>query len=238
MILAITDIMRGHDALENYLEWVRRGAPGVESRILSVATSPREYLLACDGLLLTGGGDVHPKFYGREDALPVVKEVRVERDEFEFLLIREALVAQMPILGICRGCQVFNVALGGSLVPDLLSLGINSHRNGAGGKQTHPLQLVPGTGLHSLLGSDNGVVNTSHHQSVERPGKGLRVTASAPDGVIEGLEWEDPVGKPWIQMIQWHPERAWGESHSFSREILKAFIGAMEDRGVNEGKRN
>lgn len=231
MIIGVTDILRGHDALENYLRWVRTGAPGVETRILSTADSNGDDLQACDGLLLTGGGDVHPKFYGRDDALEIVREVKAERDEFEFRLIREALLARKPILGICRGCQVFNVALGGTLIPDLPGAGFRSHAKGEAGNNTHGVRIVPGTGLRSLLGADSGRVNTSHHQSVDTAGKDLRVTAASDDGAVEGLEWKDPAGKPWIQMVQWHPERAWGEDHSFSRRILEGFVSAMGVHG-------
>jgi putative glutamine amidotransferase len=227
MIIAVTDILRGHDALENYLLWVRRGAPELETRILSAAASNGADLQACDGLLLTGGGDVHPKFYGRDDALGSVKEVRVERDEFEFRLIRESLLARKPILGICRGCQVFNVALGGTLIPDLPGAGFRTHAKGETGSNTHGVHILPGTGLRSLLGADWGTVNTSHHQSVDTPGKGLRVTATSDDGVVEGLEWKDAAGRSWIQMVQWHPERAWEEEHSFSRKILEGFLSAL-----------
>jgi putative glutamine amidotransferase len=234
MIIGVTDILRGHDALDNYLRWVRIGAPEVETRILSAAAPNGEDLQVCDGLLLTGGGDVHPKFYGREDALGIVKEVKVERDEFEFRLIHEALLARKPILGICRGCQVFNVALGGTLIPDLPGAGFLTHAKGEAGSNTHGVHIVPGTGLRSLLGADGGAVNTSHHQSIDKPGKDLRVTATSDDGVVEGLEWKDAAQKPWIQMVQWHPERAWGLEHSFSRRILEGFvsaIGATRERG-------
>jgi putative glutamine amidotransferase len=227
MIIAVTDTLRGQDALENYLRWLRSGPPGVDTRILSAAASNGGDLLACDGLLLTGGGDVHPKFYGREDALGIVREVSADRDEFEIALIREALRARKPILGICRGCQVFNVALGGTLIPDLPGAGYRTHAKGEAGSKTHGLHLVPGTGLRSLLGVDGGTVNTSHHQAVEKPGKDLRVTATSDDGVVEGLEWKDAAGKPWIQMVQWHPERASGQDHSFSRTILEGFVAAM-----------
>jgi putative glutamine amidotransferase len=230
MIVAVTDTLRGHDALQNYLRWLRLGAPEVETRILSAADSHGDDLHLCDGLLLTGGGDVHPKFYGRDDALGIVRDVNVERDEFEITLIRESLRARKPILGICRGCQIFNVALGGTLIPDLPGAGYRTHARGESGGNTHGVHIVPGTGLRSLLAADSGMVNTSHHQAVERPGKDLRAAATSDDGVVEGLEWKDAAGKPWIQMVQWHPERAWGEEHSFSRRILEGFVAALGAR--------
>jgi len=229
MNLGLTDILRGQDALDNYLAWVEQGSPRVETRILKASDPPAAVLDGCDGLLLTGGGDVHPRFYGNENALPLAREVKAERDEFEFRLIHQALTRDLPILGICRGCQVFNVAMGGTLVPDLESAGFDTHTKAPGGNRTHAIRINAGSGLLALLGG-SGMVNTSHHQAVDKPGRDLRVVATADDGVVEGLEWRDPKGKSWMIMVQWHPERAWGDNHSFSEQILMAFLNAMERR--------
>jgi putative glutamine amidotransferase len=226
MILGMTDIMREHDALGNYLAWVQRGSSRVEPRILKVSDAEAAHLDGCDGLLLTGGGDVHPRFYANAEALPLAKEVKVERDEFEFRLIHAALAGNLPILGICRGCQVFNVAMGGTLLPDLERAGFASHGKGPEGNRTHDIHMKSGSGLHALFG-EGGEVNTSHHQAVDRPGKDLQVVASSHDGVVEALEWRDPTARSWMLMIQWHPERAWGENHSFSEKILEVFLEAM-----------
>jgi putative glutamine amidotransferase len=227
MILGLTDIMQGQDALDNYLAWIEQGSPRVEPRILKANKAPAAPLDGCDGLLLTGGGDVHPKFYRNKKALALARGVRVERDEFEFRLIREALARRLPILGICRGCQVFNVAKGGTLVPDLESAGFGTHAKATEGNRTHAIRINAESGLHALLGG-GGLVNTSHHQAVDKPGRDLRVVATADDGVVEGLDWRDPMGKSWMMMVQWHPERAWGDSHSFSEKILMAFLNAMD----------
>ncbi len=140
MIIGITDIMREVDSLDNYLTWLGRSVPGVTLRILTPGQTSEEEVGECDGIVLTGGGDVHPASYGREDATRVAREVKVERDSFEFGLVRRTLSAGKPILGICRGCQVFNVALGGSLIPDLPSAGYLTHANGE--VNVHPLLVM------------------------------------------------------------------------------------------------
>jgi putative glutamine amidotransferase len=230
MIIGITDIMRGHDSLDNYLTWVGRSAPGTTLHILSPGGTPQEELDECDGILLTGGGDVHPAFYGRDDALRMAREVRTDRDDFEFGLIRRALAAGRPILGICRGCQVFNVALGGSLLPDLPGAGYLSHSRDGESTKVHPLLVMQGSLLRALLRTGAGMVNTSHHQAVLTPGKGLCIAALSDDNVVEAIEWAEPEGRSWILMVQWHPERAWGMEHSFSETIIGAFLGAAKQR--------
>jgi putative glutamine amidotransferase len=229
MIIGVTDTMRGQDSLDNYLRWLGRPAPGATLRILTPGRTPEEEIDECEGILLAGGGDVDPTFYGRGDALPVAREVRIERDEFEFNLIRRTLDAGKPMLGICRGCQAFNVAMGGSLIPDLPAAGHRPHSRGAV-ETTHPLLVMQWSRLREVLRTGAGTVNTSHHQAVLTPGKGLRIAALSDDNVVEAIEWGEPEGRSWILMVQWHPERAWGKEHSFSDAILGAFLGAVKKR--------
>jgi putative glutamine amidotransferase len=230
VIIGFTNIEGEQDSLDNYLSWVGRSAPGATLRILASGATPQEEIEECHGILLTGGGDVHPGSYGREDALRVTRNVRGDRDEFEFGVIRQALAAGKPILGICRGCQVFNVALGGSLIPDLPAAGYQPHSRGEETTRVHPILLIQGSTLRSILGTGAGSVNTSHHQAVLLPGKDLCVAALSDDNVVESVEWEDPRGRPWILMVQWHPERAWGMEHSFSEKILGAFLRAVKQQ--------
>ncbi len=227
MIIGVTDIMREADSLDNYLGWLGRSASGATLRILSPGRATEDEVGECEGIVLTGGGDVHPASYGRGDALRVAREVKADRDEFEFGLIRRAVAARTPLLGICRGCQVFNVAMGGSLIPDLPAAGYASH---AADVEAHPLLVMQGTVLRSILRTGAGSVNTSHHQSVLTPGEGLRVAALSDDNVVEAIEWGVPEGRSWILMVQWHPERAWGLEHSFSEIILGAFLRAVKHR--------
>jgi putative glutamine amidotransferase len=230
MIIGITDIVGEQDSLDKYLTWVARNAPGATLRILAPGAATQEEIDECRGILLTGGGDVHPGSYGREDALQVARNVQKDRDEFEFGVIRRTLAAGKPILGICRGCQVFNVALGGSLIPDLPAAGYQSHGRGEEATRVHPILVIQGSMLRRLLGTGAGWVNTSHHQAVLTPGENLCIAALSEDNVVESIEWENPEGRPWILMVQWHPERAWGMEHSFSETILGAFLRAVKQQ--------
>jgi len=208
MTLGMTDPMTNPVKHRMYVEYVRRCLPGVSMRILSYRTGSNEDLEACDGLLLTGGVDVDPSCYGREDARALVEEPDPRRDEYEMQVIRRSLERSIPILGICRGTQIFNVALGGTLVPDLEAAGFHRHTTKAGEPpRSHGVTIDEGTLLHGITGRTTGEVSTYHHQAVDRPGAGLRVSARSGDGVVEALEWERSAGRPFLLLVQWHPER-------------------------------
>lgn len=166
-----------------------------------------EYLALLDGLVLSGGAfDVPPALYG-EEVRAVCGPVVPERSETELRLLRSALASGMPVLGVCGGMQLLNVALGGSLHQDLpADLGIRSHQ------QPHPrdvpshdVEVVAGTRLAALAGAGRLRVNSTHHQAVKAVAPGLLVSARAPDGVVEGIELP---GHPFALGIQWHPESA------------------------------
>jgi putative glutamine amidotransferase len=168
-----------------------------------------------DGVVLSGGADVDPAFYG-EAPHPKLRRVNRRRDEFELALMREALQRDRPILAICRGLQVLNVASGGTLLQDIPSeLAVAMSHDGAGRRtiRCHDVALVAGTRLRSLLGQDTVSVNSFHHQAIDRLGAGLRVSARCPgDGVIEGVEIPDC---RFAVAVQWHPESFWRERDSF-----------------------
>jgi putative glutamine amidotransferase len=164
-----------------------------------------------DGLLLPGGGDIAPARLGTEPH-PSVYGVDEERDEVEFSLVRWAAEQAKPILGICRGIQVFNAALGGSLYLDIASQRPASARHDTPRELpwdhlAHRVSVEPGSRLAACwTGAENpsgGPVNSWHHQAVREPAPGLRVTARAEDGLIEGLELPD---HPLALAVQWHPE--------------------------------
>lgn len=186
-----------------------------------------EVLSHCHGLLLSGGGDIDPKFYHATNLLPEMEFDR-ERDEFEMGLARVALRFNMPIFGICRGLQVLNVCFGGTLIQDLeIELpGAGEHRNKPGifGDMWHRVDLEPGGKLYDLLGSTMEV-NSSHHQAVQEPGKGLMISGYSPDGVIEAIEILE---KPWVIGVQWHPERM-GENNRVKASLFDGFIRAAKE---------
>lgn len=155
---------------------------------------------SCDGVCVTGGGDVDPARYG-QDPWPGLKDPDPRRDTAEVEAIRGALAAGRPVLGICRGIQVLAVAAGGSLHQDLPTAGYPDHWDeGRQYEPVHRVEIEPGTVTAKVFGSAL-TVNSIHHQAVAEAGPGLTVTGWAPDGVIEALEG------PGLLAVQWHPER-------------------------------
>ncbi len=169
-----------------------------------------------DGLVLSGGDDVDPALYGQEPH-PKLRDVDRRRDDFELALVREAIRRDQPLLAICRGQQVLNVALGGTLVQDIPSeLGVVEHDSpGERTDRRHKVAVAAGSRLRAILERDEIAVNSIHHQAVARLGGGLAVSAtSSADGVIEGLELP---GARFVLAVQWHPESFWNERDSFQR---------------------
>jgi putative glutamine amidotransferase len=159
-------------------------------------------LAIVDGLVFTGGSDIDPELYGA-DSHPETNGIVRERDEFELALMKEALARDVPMLAICRGSQVLNVALGGGIeqhVPD--RIGTDVHKETPGVFAEHDVDVVPETRLASILG-DRHDVKSHHHQGFGELGAGLREAASAPDGTVEALE--DPTRRFTLGVL-WHPE--------------------------------
>lgn len=223
MVLGVTDTLK--ETMHFYIDWIQKAYHDVEIITLSYVRQNLGDTERCNGLVLTGGGDVHPKFYGREDAMDIVHGVNEKRDEFEFGVIERAMKSRLPILGICRGMQVYNVALGGSLVPDVQQIGARDHGKPKDAKTdpVHAVRVVGQTRLHEIVGTTEGEVNTHHHQALDRLASGLCVAARSPDGVIESAEWERPAGKPFLLLVQWHPERMLDSTSPFSRGIIETF---------------
>jgi gamma-glutamyl-gamma-aminobutyrate hydrolase PuuD len=184
-----------------YVQAVERAG----ARVLLVPPSEdgvEETLDALDGLLLSGGSDLDPETYGA-DAHPATNGLRPERDRAELALLEGALVRDMPVLAVCRGFQVLNVARGGDLVqhlPDVV--GDEKHREVAGSFSDHSVRIEDGSKLGAVLG-DQAPVKSSHHQGVGAVGRGLREVAWADDGTVEALE--DPEQRFAVGVL-WHPE--------------------------------
>ncbi|NBI68277.1 gamma-glutamyl-gamma-aminobutyrate hydrolase family protein [Pseudoflavonifractor sp. 60] len=188
-----------------YCRAVVRG--GGTPLLLPVTPEPElaEQMFAqCDGILFPGGVDVDPRFYG-EAPDPMLGTVDSTMDRFWLQALDFALDHKLPLLGICRGMQLVNVGLGGSLYQDLVRRGVPSYLHSQ--KQSrdylmHQVKLTPGSRLSAVLGEESVYTNTMHHQCVKEPGKGLKRVAQTDDGVPEALESED--GQ--IMLVQWHPE--------------------------------
>jgi putative glutamine amidotransferase len=173
-----------------------------------------------DGLILSGGGDIDPARYHAEPA-PQTGSVREERDAAELELFAAARSRRLPVLGICRGLQVINVALGGTLVqhlPDVV--GHDGHAPVPGSYGDHAVRVAAGSKLSQILGRDETSTPTHHHQAVDQLGRGLVPTAWAQDGTIEAFEL-DAAGDGWFMVaVQWHPEA--GDDPSLFRALIAA----------------
>jgi putative glutamine amidotransferase len=185
----------------------------------------------CDGLLLTGGEDVEPARYG---AAPHAKlgDVSPSRDLNELALIAEARARDLPILGICRGIQILNVACGGTLHQDLPTQrpgAVNHEPGGARDTVAHPLTLEPQSRLAKIFGQDQITANSIHHQGIDSLGEGLIATAHAPDGLVEGIESHNP--KEWLIGVQWHPEELALHPHAADLKLFTALVAAAARLG-------
>jgi putative glutamine amidotransferase len=179
-----------------------------------------------EGLILSGGGDVQPALFGEEDS-GLLQSVDEQRDRMELALAQWALAEELPLLAICRGIQVLNVATGGTLVQDIPSQVPHalSHSSPTGRPMDvvdHTVEVAAGNRLAALVGAGKLGVNTAHHQAVKAVGAGLTITARAPDGVVEALENPD---HPFCVGVQWHPE-AMVESHSVMRYLFEGLVKA------------
>lgn len=196
-----------------YVDWIVKsgGLPLVLPITVPDDEVAGEMLDSCDALLLSGGRKLSPLYYGHEPQ-PHFGEMDPPRDAFELPLARLALARGLPILGICRGIQMLNVAAGGTLrqvLPQDPTVTVQHRMAVAGGPAPHhTVQIEPGSRLHQLVGQSRLAVNSYHDQAVGDVGAGLRPVAHAMDGVIEAIEASD--GRP-LLAVQWHPEALPGE---------------------------
>ena len=184
------------------------------------------YADAFDGFLFTGGGDIDPGRYGKE-VHPLCGAWNKRRDDFELALLEALIARKKPVFGICRGIQVMNVALGGTLWQDI-NAEINTGRppHLAPGEQRHAVRCSGA--LEALLGCADITVNSLHHQAIRDPGEGAELCAVSPDGVPEAMICRS---LPFYCAVQWHPERI--PEDDASRKLAAAFIRASKDAKSN-----
>ena len=199
--------------------------------VIPVGLSPEDLqtlFARIDGLLLTGGGDIDPqRFSGRPH--PRVYDIDARRDDLEIRLAQMAAEQGKPFLGICRGIQVINVALGGSLFTDISDQLSGSLRHDwypdiPRNHLAHGVSIAPGSRLAAILGGEAFEVNSLHHQGIERAAQVLRPVAYAPDQLVEAVELPD---HPFGLGVQWHPE--WLQEHAPQRQLFKALVEAAAD---------
>ncbi len=181
-----------------------------------------------DGLVLTGGRDINPALY-RQERAPETQDPDDKRDETEIRLVKAALHEDIPIFGICRGCQVLNIALGGNLIQHVNEPQVHQQPDKEQPPATHTVSLVPRSKLSSILGTRTATVNSYHHQAVLALGKGLQACASynSADGkfVVEAIEMPN---RQFVLGVQWHPEKDFC-SNPESRMIFEAFAKSILD---------
>ena len=206
-------------AQSKYMESLARAGAGMRWVELSDPEQAVQDALTCDGLLLPGGGDMDPKFYGQA-RIPACGEPNLLRDAAEPLLLRAFLAADKPVLGICRGIQVMNAVLGGDLYQDIKPFEHLPH-NGHWAK-VHTVTIRRGTLLSRILGQDTVLVNSQHHQAVDRVAPGFTLAALSEDGIVEAIEKPDA---RFCLGVQWHPE--WlSDADPAMQGLFDAFVNA------------
>ena len=206
-------------AQSKYIESLARAGAGMRWVELSDPEQAVQDALTCDGLLLPGGGDMDPKFYGQA-RIPACGEPNLLRDAAEPLLLRAFLAAEKPVLGICRGIQVMNAVLGGDLYQDIKPFEHLPHNDHWA--KVHTVTVRRGTLLSRILGQDTVLVNSQHHQAVDRVAPGFTLAALSEDGIVEAIEKPDA---GFCLGVQWHPE--WlSDADPAMQGLFDAFVNA------------
>ncbi len=221
-----------------YTRWLKEADSTIE--VIDLYHMPLDSALAlldrCAGLLISGGPDIHPGFYGRpQDTVKCNDGIDGKRDTLELMLIGKALEQDIPILGICRGLQVINVALGGSLYADIPSDLPSDLRHRCLDKNNcnHEINVAESSELFNISQLAIGSVNSNHHQGISIIADNLVPVAKTKDGIIEAFQWEYPDNKAFLLAVQWHPERMEPEN-PFSLPIATAFIMAAREAEINK----
>lgn len=215
---------------QNYIQvLVQNGALGVMIPNIIDENVINGYTDNLDGLLLTGGGDIHPKFYNSDkDEMTgqLNQTIDTTRDEAELAYFKAFFAKKKPILGICRGSQIINVAMGGTLtqhidkaIPNLTEIHMNPQDKGFWYVKTHYIQINQSSKLQNIIRDDEIEVNSEHHQMVDKPGKDIQIVARSPQGVNEAIEY---TGDQFVIGVQWHPEQLPEEEST--KKLIKAFV--------------
>ncbi len=221
----------------NYVNWLKNDDPAIEIVKLSAADNNLELTQALDGIVISGGVDIHPKEYGSTmlnyaNAPAAFDEAR---DQFEKAVYAISQQHNIPLLGVCRGMQLVNCILGGTLIHDLGDALNATHRFDEK-DQLHEIHIEPGTLLYHITGKENELANSAHHQCIDRLGNELTINCTSGCGIIEGVEWSGNTRKSFFLGVQWHPERMYqhGLAESpLSQNIRDKFLEAVK---INQQK--
>ncbi|MEA3494797.1 MAG: gamma-glutamyl-gamma-aminobutyrate hydrolase family protein [Bacteroidota bacterium] len=218
---------KGSDGYLQYQKWVKILAPKAECYDMYFTTFDSAMMLFddCAGLIISGGPDVFPGLYEKEKDTSRCGYIDKRRDTLELALIKKALEMKIPILGVCRGQQILNVALGGSLIIDIPADFDTTviHRCEKSDTCFHKVTLINGSLLENICGVNSGIVNTNHHQAIDEISTKLKVSSKTEDGLTESVEWKSPKDKSFLIAVQWHPERL-DTTNELSYKIGKRFI--------------
>lgn len=191
----------------NYVNWLKANQL-VEITRLSTHDNNLDAVKNLDGIVLSGGLDMHPKYYNSNvtDYPNAPHSFDEKRDAFEIAVFELSQQKNLPVLGVCRGMQLVNCIMGGTLTQDIGPVGNAIHKFEQNDK-AHGVNIVPGTILSEITEIDRSVTNSAHHQCIGQLGKGLAINCTSDDGIIEGLEWDDHKNNSFFMGVQWHPER-------------------------------
>lgn len=230
VIIAITK-GAGSEHYDTYPNWIKSLHPNAKCvDLYNISLKDAERILKkCDGLILSGGPDVHPDRYGRNyDTSRCSIDAR--RDTLEWLACDIAFERKIPVLAVCRGEQLLNVYYGGTLIVDIPEdMKSNIHQDRSNPNVEHKVNIVVNSRFRKIVGVTNGVVNSNHHQAVGILANVFKPSAFSDDDIVEAYEWRDTIDKSFLLAVQWHPERldSTNNTNPLSYEIGKAFIRAI-----------
>jgi putative glutamine amidotransferase len=235
MKIGITDCGEKYPIYEKWILSQRLNAHSIEIIKLGYKLNNLDKIKECDGIVLTGGEDIHPKYYAKT-ADQISAYLRLcnpdfmdeRRDEFEWQVCEYIFENKIPILGICRGLQLVNVFLGGTLIPDIQTAGKESHSKYFEGKDRyHSVEILDDSELSKITNIVFGDINSAHHQSADIIANSLKINALSEDKIVEGLEWRFDFAhrSHYLMLVQWHPERIINaEENAFSSNLRQDFI--------------
>ena len=214
------------DKKHAFRDWISQ--VDAKIRIVDFYNLPKDsmqyYLLNSDGIIMSGGEDINPSLYNHSDYKEICGEMDNYRDSLEILLLKHAMKSDKPLLAICRGHQLMNVINGGSLIPDIPTFIKDTTIHHRTKKGIHPITCVKNSWIDKNFTSNDFMVNSRHHQCIDRIAKNFKVAAKSPDGVIESIELKDPSDHRFIIGVQFHPENM---NDSLSRYLRKIFLSQL-----------